>query len=386
MEFLTQNTQTLFIMKKLFIAAMFLTVLPTFALAQDAEDLKYGPYERTKFTDNLYVGIDGGLDWVASNHMFDEPTGERIGSPMFDLYVGKWLNPVLGASLRLDYARPYYVERFSQFGLGVEMPVNLSNWICGYREDRFYNLLAVGGAGVKLGGKKDLADFWHNGGHKFEAYISLGLQNVFRINKNWDFNVDIAYSAHSRNSYLITPNHNFRGEVELTMGLSYTFNPGFKTVERCASSTCHQECDSKISELEQALNDCQNKKSEALAALEREKNRPMPQPKTVAPTMSVFFRINSAKVLDNYKYNLKYYADAINSCSDNFTVYGYADLQTGSRAYNEKLALKRAETVKNILVNEYGVDANRLTCAAGNLDNAPFDKSVYNRAVLVQTK
>ncbi len=375
-----------YIMKKLFITAIALAILPTLSMAQDAEDIKHGPYERTKFTDNLYIGIDGGLDWVATTHMFDDPAGERIGSPLFDIYVGKWLNPVLGVTLRLDYARPYYMERFTQFGAGVELPVNLSNWICGYREDRFYNLLAVGGAGVKLGGKKDLDNFWHKGGHKFEAYISLGIQNVFRLNKNWDINVDVAYSAHSRNSYINTPNANFRGEIELTAGVSYTFNPGFTAVERCASSTCHIPCDTKINELEQALADCQNKKGEALAALEREKNRPIPQPKTVAPTMSVFFRINSAKVLDNYKYNLKYYADAIKACNDNFTIYGFADLQTGTRAYNEKLALKRAETVRDILVNDYGVDANRLTCAAGDLDNAPFDKSVYNRAVLVQTK
>ena len=372
-------------MKKFLAAVLFTTMLPMFAMAQDADDVKHGPYERTKFTDNLYVGIDGGLDWVFSKRMFDDPVGERIGSPMIDLYVGKWLNPVLGITLRADYARPYYVERISQISAGVEIPVNLSNWICGYREDRFYNLIAFGGTGLTSGAKKDMDNFFHRGGHKFEAYLAFGIQNVFRINKNWDFNVDVVFDGHSRGSYM-AKNDAFRGDIQLTMGLSYTFNPGFKAVERCASSTCHQECDSKISELEQALNDCQNKKSEALAALEREKNRPMPQPKTVAPTMSVFFRINSAKVLDNYKYNLKYYADAINSCSDNFTVYGYADLQTGSRAYNEKLALKRAETVKNILVNEYGVDANRLTCAAGNLDNAPFDKSVYNRAVLVQTK
>ncbi len=369
-------------MKKFFIA-LSLAVLPCITMAQDSEDIKYGPYEKTKFSDNLYVGIDGGLNWAIGKHMFDDPTGDRIGSPMFDIYVGKWLNPILGTTVRIDYARPYSGGRREQLGLGLEIPVNLSNWIYGYNEDRFYNFIVTLGGGAKFGADKGFDNVKDI--HKTVAYIAAGIQNQFRINKNWDFNFDVNYDALTRNVFL-NGDDRFRGELEITIGLSYTFNPGFTAVERCGSATCHATCDTKISDLERQLAECNNKKGAAIAALEKEKSRPCPPAKVNAPTMSVFFRINSAKVMDNYKYNLKYYADAIKGSNDTYTVYGYADLQTGTRSYNEKLALKRAETVKKILVEEYGCNADQIICSAGDLDNAPFDKTIYNRAVLVKTK
>lgn len=369
-------------MKKFFIA-LSLAVLPCLAMAQDEEDIKYGPYERTKFSDNLFIGIDGGLNWVLGSDMFDDPTGDRIGSPMFDIYVGKWITPIFGASVKIDYARPYSYGRREQFGAGLEFPVNLSNWICGYRENRFYNFILTLGGGAKYG----FDESFDNASdiHKTVAYFSTGIQNQFRINKNWDFNFDVAYNGMTKNVFL-NGDDTFRGELEITIGLSYTFNPGFKGVERCGSATCHAACDTKIGDLERQLSDCNNQKGVALAALEKEKARQCPPAKTNAPTMSVFFRINSDKVMENYKYNLRYYAEAIKGSNDNYTVYGYADLETGSRAYNEKLAQKRAEAVKKILVDEYGCNPDQITCAAGDLDNAPFDKSVYNRAVLVKTK
>lgn len=369
-------------MNKFFIA-LSLAILPCMAMAQDNEDLKHGPYEKTKFTDNLYVGIDGGLNWAIGKHMFDDPTGERIGSPMFTLYAGKWINPIFGTTIEIEYARPYYGGRREQFAVGLEIPVNLSNWIYGYKENRFYNFIVALGGGTKFGfdkGFKEAKDI-----HKTVAFISTGIQNQFRINKNWDFNFNVAYNAFTRDVFLNGDN-TFCGDIELSIGLSYTFNPGFKAVERCGSATCHAACDTKISDLERQLADCNNLKGAAIAALEKEKARQCPPAKAGAPTMSVFFRINSAKVMDNYKYNLQFYADAIKGSNDTYTVYGYADLQTGSRSYNEKLALKRAETVKKILVEEYGCNADQIICSAGDLDNAPFDKTIYNRAVLVKTK
>ena len=43
-----------------------------------------------------------------------------------------------------------------------------------------------------------------------------------------------------------------------------------------------------------------------------------------------------------------------------FKVTGYADKQTGSAAYNEKLSKKRAEVVYNALVDKYGVNKDQL--------------------------
>jgi OOP family OmpA-OmpF porin len=48
---------------------------------------------------------------------------------------------------------------------------------------------------------------------------------------------------------------------------------------------------------------------------------------------------------------------------------GYTDA-IGSKTYNEKLGQDRADNVKNILINQYGIDASRITSTSGGIDNS----------------
>ena len=63
-------------------------------------------------------------------------------------------------------------------------------------------------------------------------------------------------------------------------------------------------------------------------------------------------------------------------------IRGYADRDTGTAAYNMKLSERRAQTVKDILVNDYGIDASRLTTEQYGSDVQPFDVNNWNRIVL----
>lgn len=56
---------------------------------------------------------------------------------------------------------------------------------------------------------------------------------------------------------------------------------------------------------------------------------------------------------------------------------------TGSKAYNMKLSLKRAENVANILVNTYGIRKDRLIIEAKGSTEQPYKDNQWNRVVVL---
>ena len=67
-----------------------------------------------------------------------------------------------------------------------------------------------------------------------------------------------------------------------------------------------------------------------------------------------------------------------------FTITGYADNSTGSASFNQELTQKRAESVYNMLVNDYGVDAKQLKIEAKGGVSSMFEPSSLNRVVIVE--
>ena len=82
--------------------------------------------------------------------------------------------------------------------------------------------------------------------------------------------------------------------------------------------------------------------------------------------------------------NLSYLANRIKEFpGTTYTINGYADSATGTPAFNEKLSLKRAQVVKDLLVKKYGIPADNLKVAAGGgVDK--FGQPILNRVVLVE--
>jgi outer membrane protein OmpA-like peptidoglycan-associated protein len=67
-----------------------------------------------------------------------------------------------------------------------------------------------------------------------------------------------------------------------------------------------------------------------------------------------------------------------------YTIFGFADAETGSKKGNEQLAEKRAKTVYDYLVSQ-GVPAERLQYKGCGVESAPFTKLVkeQNRTVVI---
>lgn len=89
------------------------------------------------------------------------------------------------------------------------------------------------------------------------------------------------------------------------------------------------------------------------------------QPKEITEDLKmelrVFFDINKSNIKDQYKPEIAKVAEKLVEYPNaTAQIDGHTD-NTGPRKLNERLSLARANSVKSSLVNEFGVDANRLT-------------------------
>ncbi len=90
-------------------------------------------------------------------------------------------------------------------------------------------------------------------------------------------------------------------------------------------------------------------------------------------TQNIYFDVNSDVIRPNSYATLKEIAQSINSIQGNILIVGHTD-SDGSDATNLELSKKRAESVKRALVNEFGLDANRLS-TDGKGESAPLNKN-----------
>ena len=67
-------------------------------------------------------------------------------------------------------------------------------------------------------------------------------------------------------------------------------------------------------------------------------------------------------------------------------IKGYADKDTGTEEFNQKLSEDRANAVKDILV-DYGVAEDRMEVQAVGVSAQPYsDNNKWNRVVLIEIK
>ncbi len=103
----------------------------------------------------------------------------------------------------------------------------------------------------------------------------------------------------------------------------------------------------------------------------------------IAGPVAVFFTIGKANISKKDKINLEYVAKAISENPDKkYTVYGYADKETGTEAFNQKLSQKRADNVVKELV-KLGVKESQLTAKGMGCNNNLFEGPL-NRVVIVE--
>ncbi len=90
-------------------------------------------------------------------------------------------------------------------------------------------------------------------------------------------------------------------------------------------------------------------------------------------TQNIYFDVNSDVIRPNSYAILKEIAQSIKTTQGNILIVGHTD-SDGSDAANLELSKKRSASVKRALVNEFGIDANRLS-TDGKGESAPLNKN-----------
>lgn len=388
---------------KFLLAAAMLFCMLSASFAQEAETVKVKEFEieenevvTASFWSNWFINAGVGGQLLYGDHENRLDFENRI-SPVFELSVGKWITPVIGARLGLSGLslkaatqdgelsidktpiedKPWhgfwlYNQDLDYFNLRGDFMVNLSNWICGYNAKRIWNVTPYIGFGW-------LRAYSHNTSSEISGHF--GLINSFRLSDAFGLNIDVRGTLVNDDFDGERGGRQDEGILSASLGVTYNFKPrGWK------QGTIVYYNEAELAALRDKLND-------ALAANERLKNQKnteiiekVTKVNTVAPCI-VTFEINKSVLTNKARVTLGMFAEAIKE-ADSSVVYiitGYADEGTGNAELNANLSKARAEVVKDCLINEFGVSEKQLNIDyKGGVENMFYNDPRLSRSAIIR--
>lgn len=413
-------------MKKIaLLAVLFVTYLiPCTSSAQEVtyvEDPSQG-YLFNRMRDNWFIQADGGVGMMMSSYDKHEHFGHRLGAKA-DFFVGKWFSPLLGLRAGMDYEQikgatwtgnyaalgyrnwprqldggKYVPQHFNNFGFVGDVLFNVSNWLCGYKPNRFYNCIWYVGMTVNWvyarDGERPVSDGpWKYGAnddpdHSRNYSMQTGLLNSFAITKKLDFNVDLRFDL--MQEHIDGAGMGYRTWNEypgILLGLTYKLGKSewnapitavcpewkYTDAEGDELTANLNNANRKINDLENQLRKCLEKKPEAEAA--------------DAPLATVYFPINRTEVLGVQRNVVDAVAEVMKNENRDYLLTGWADNYTGNDQINVRLRKGRVATVKDELVKR-GVADSRLETQINNgeLTNYGPKAASLDRAVTIVRK
>ena len=374
------------------------------------DDLKVPLVEKkyvanTNFQDNWYISLYGG---VTSNFGSDcSHAGYfRLMGPAAMLAVGKEITPISAVRFQINYVRNTGVTdnqfgsfteegtgvvtdfswmthnrfKWNSYGLSIDYLLNFTNLIMGFRENRKFHLQGVVGIGGSVSRNYTTAQFAQaqridNSHHaqlfnqdKYDtrqhSLICLrgGLAGTFMIARNWNLHIE-AVASILDNSYDSNPttSNTWDGHVDYLLGVSYRFNnkggmaPGFYYPRHDMT-----EYISRMRDINE-IRDRTKRRREELEAM----TDTIDVDAQVMYTLIAFDENDTA--IDRLQQTNIYttaYAWARNSRSIIYI--------TNSTAVDDKLFRKRAEAIRDILLERYEIPASKIRVVASEKDIKPI--------------
>lgn len=393
-------------MKIKYYSVLFMLLAASTVSAQSTTNTeqKKNPYtvETNRFWSNWFISAGAGAQIYLGDHDKQMKLGERL-SPALDIAVGKWFTPGIGIRFMYsglsakgvtqnlshsngdvyDAAQALYKQKFELANFHADVLFNLSNLLCGYNEKRFYSLSPYAGLGWMVTWDSPRAD---------EVSASLGFLNSFRLSSRLDLNLDLRGTMVNDRMDGETGHRKEEGTLSATLGLTYKLG-------RKNWSKVRPMNEAELAEMRQRLQAMSDENDslrlvaskplepakEKIQVVEKEKlvNRY----ESVAAPYLVTFPLGKSTLSKEIRVNLGFLAKVIKNSSEGavYNITGYADKGTGSSKLNEQLSLKRAQEVQKCLVEEHGVEPERLrVVASGGVDNMFYNDPSLSRAVITQ--
>ena len=341
--------------------------------------------------------------WYAQAQIGGQYTLGEIGfgkllSPNAQVGVGYNFNQVVGARFSLNtwqskagqnVAGNVYKWKWNYVAPMVDATFNLTNLFCEYNPDRLVEVGVFGGIGANIAwGNDEAADAQKAilaGAGKNLAEVQAPLENLWdgtktrfvaRVGANVDFRVSdrvklgVELSANTLSDKYNSkkagnPDWYFNALVGVKVALGETHTtkviPAPKPVEKI---------------IERII----------------EKPAPAPAPKVESKVVEenfrrdIFFPIGNTNIAKSQTTKI---AEIVKYMKENpdakITLTGYADKGTGSAAFNDKIAARRAQTVYNTLAAK-GVAKSRMIKESKGCRVQPFEENDMNRVTICIAK
>jgi len=361
-------------------------LLSVFALSALTINAQTAVVEGGGFWDNWSMGIQGGATMKMSGTGFF-----KSARPAFGLTIGKQWTPILGMDIQgMGYVNTTNSSTMidaSDVSLITRM--NLMNLFAGYEGmPRPFEIETVTGLGW-------LHHYMNGGGDTDDMSARVGLNFNFNLGEDaaWTFGIKPAVVFNLTGEYpskkmAFNRNHS---NMEILFGLTYHFadsdgNRHFalvNAVDPMALAAMNEEINDlrevvvakdvelvgladELLMVQNQLNEARNKKVEASG-------------ETINIVESVVaFPFNQSNVQSSQMPSLEHVANYLKNNPDaNITVNGYASPE-GTEEYNLQLSQRRADAVKDILVNKYGIAANRINTIGHGVGDI-FSEPAWNR-------
>ena len=352
--------------------------------------------EHSKLFDNVSVTVLGG--GVTTGQFVDVPTpffwdgtkavfnGVR---PFMGVEFTKYVTPVVGFSVEgLGFVNTTTSDTFfDESAVLANGKLNLSNWFGGYKgQPRRVEVVAVAGLGwghdyvngntqtwasapaeskyLVFGNNPYNSNRLHFTDKNYVVY-NAGAELNFNLGEERAWQISVRpgvmwFNKYTEGNFQSLPTWKHDARANMQLGVTYKFGKaGHHNFRLCPYSVT------------QADYDALKEKYDELAGREPEVYKVVKETvKTETVTKEVVtykgvktyitFAIGSAALTDVEKEKVGLFAESL----DNDTliqIVGSADSGTGSETRNFALANNRANVVKNVLVNDYGIAANRIT-------------------------
>jgi outer membrane protein OmpA-like peptidoglycan-associated protein len=338
------------------------------------------------FWDNWYVGGRmGGTMNMNGTGFF------KSARPAFGMAVGKQWTPIFATEIQgLGYVNTTNSPTmFDASDISLLGTMNLMNLIGGYegipRMFEIETLTGIGWLHHYMNGEGDTNDL--------SARVGLNLNFNLGESKAWTFSLRPAM-AFNLTGQFPEKKVNFDKDdasFELLAGLTYHFSGGngehYFTMVPVTDPLVVAAMNEEVNDLRElvAAKDIELVGlADELQVVQEQLNECLSKASAAAgDTMSVVetvvaFRFNEALVETSQMPSIERVAAFLNENQNvNVTVNGYASPE-GTEEYNLKLSQRRADAVKNILVDKYGISPSRIS-AIGHGVGDIFSEPAWNR-------
>lgn len=362
-----------------------------------------------KTWDNWIIGVYGGVNFSLSENIRFAPFGKTLG-PSVGISAGKYFTPAVGARFRISYLNQKsransevvdaYPEvygdglyKFSMISTFVDGLFNFNNIFAPYKENNRFNVVGVVGIGVNssFGFDKKIKNWSPSKGGLYEVdrsgekaalAVHAGIQLNYKLTDALDVNLEGTFNVTDDGYNGTRYDNKYDGYVFIAAGLAYHFKDHYGDRRfKYITMTDQAEINRLNSQINAARAELANKPKPIVRVEKKvETNRVL--------DMTVSFIIDKYNITDIQKNNVQRVAQyLINNPNINLVITGYADVETGNPAYNLKLSQRRAEAVRDMLVNDFGVDESRLRVDYKGDTIQPYErKNEWNRVVIFVTE